>query len=67
MIYGILSILLFASILLWMEYRITKLERMVNQVDTITHLLIYDYLKRNKKKVKGIKVEGNVNIDELFK
>lgn len=40
---------------------------MVNQVDTITHLLIYDYLKRNKKKVKGIKVEGNVNIDELFK
>ena len=67
MIYGILSILLFAGILLWMEYRIIKLERVVNQVDTITHLLMYDYLKRNKKKVKGIKVEGNVNIDELFK
>ena len=67
MIYGILSILILAGILVWMEYRITKLERMVNQVDTITNLLIYDYLKRNKKKVKGIKVEGNVNIDELFK
>ena len=67
MIYGILSILIFAGILLSMEYRITKLERIVNQVDIITHILIYDYLKRNKKKVKGIKVEGNVNIDELFK
>lgn len=67
MIYGILSILTFAGILIWMEYRITKLERVVNQVNISVHLLIYDYLKRNKKKVKGIKVEGNINIDELFK
>lgn len=66
MIYGVLSILLFAGILVWMEYRITKLERMVNQIDTVTHLLIYDYLKRNKKNIKSIKIDKDA-INELFK
>ena len=67
MIYGVISVLIFVGIIVYLDYRIAKLERNFKQFDVVSHLLIYDYLKRNKKKVKGIKIEGNVNIDELFK
>ena len=50
----------------WMEYRVSKLERKLNEYDTLTHLLIYDFIKKNKKNIKGIKLDKEI-VDELFK
>lgn len=66
MIYGVLSILLFSGILLYLEYRICKLENKVRDQKVIIDLLIYDFLKRNKKNIKSIKIDKDA-IDELFK
>ena len=66
MIYGVLSILLFSGILLYLEYRICKLENKVQDQKVIIDLLIYDFLKRNKKNIKSIKIDKDA-IDELFK
>ena len=66
MIYGVLSILLFSGILLYLEYRIYKLENKVQDQKVIIDLLIYDFLKRNKKNIKSIKIDKDA-IDELFK
>ena len=64
--YGVLSILLFSGILLYLEYRICKLENKVQYNKVITDLLIYDFLKRNKKNIKSVKIDKDA-IDELFK
>lgn len=64
--YGVLSILLFSGILLYLEYRIYKLENKVQDQKVIIDLLIYDFLKRNKKNIKSIKIDKDA-IDELFK
>lgn len=66
MIYGILSVLIFVSILIYLEYRVCKLEQNVKQLKVINDLLIYDFLKRNKKNIKEIKIDKDVT-DELFK
>lgn len=66
MIYGVLSILLFSGILLYLEYRIYKLENKVQDQKVIIDLLIYDFLKRNKKNIKSVKIDKDT-IDELFK
>lgn len=66
MIYGVLSILLFSGILLYLEYRIYKLENKVQDQKVIIDLLIYDFLKRNKKNIKSVKIDKDA-IDELFK
>ena len=66
MIYGVLSILLFSGILLYLEYRIYKLENKVQNQKVIIDLLIYDFLKRNKKNIKSVKIDKDA-IDELFK
>lgn len=64
--YGVLSILLFSGILLYLEYRIYKLENKVQDQKVIIDLLIYDFLKRNKKNIKNVKIDKDA-IDELFK
>lgn len=64
--YGVLSILLFSGILLYLEYRIYKLENKVQDQKVIIDLLIYDFLKRNKKNIKSVKIDKDA-IDELFK
>ena len=66
MIYGILSILTFAGILIYLEYRVCKLEQNVKELKVVNDLLIYDFIKRNKKNIKGIKLDKDA-IDELFK
>lgn len=66
MIYGVIAILVFAGIILYLDYRICKLERKVQDQKVISDLLIYDFLKRNKKNIKGIKIDKDA-IDELFK
>lgn len=66
MIYGVLSILLFSGILLYLEYRICKLQNKVQDQKVIIDLLIYDFLKRNKKNIKSVKIDKDA-IDELFK
>ena len=66
MIYGVLSILLFSGILIYLEYRIYKLENKVQDQKVIIDLLIYDFLKRNKKNIKSVKIDKDA-IDELFK
>lgn len=64
--YGVLSILLFSGILLYLEYRICKLQNKVQDQKVIIDLLIYDFLKRNKKNIKSVKIDKDA-IDELFK
>lgn len=49
--------------IIWLEVRISKVERhLQDHCDKISILLI-DFLKRNNKKIK---VEG-INLDEIFK
>ena len=43
--------------------RIINLE---DDIKVINDLLIYDFIKRNKKNIKGIKIDKDA-IDELFK
>lgn len=66
MIYGVIAILVFTGIILYLDYRICKLERKVHRQKVMNDLLIYDFLKRNKKNIKGIKIDKGA-IDELFK
>lgn len=66
MIYGVIAILVFAGIILYLDYRICKLERKVKDQEVLNNLLIYDFLKHNKKNIKGIKIDKDA-IDELFK
>lgn len=49
-----------------LELRVSKLEKKIAKCDTITDLLIYDFIKRNKKNIKGIKLDKDA-VDELFK
>lgn len=66
MIYGVIAILVFAGIILHLDYRICKLEKKIQNQEVINNLLIYDFLKHNKKNIKGIKIDKDA-IDELFK
>lgn len=66
MIYGVIAILVFTGIILYLDYRICKLERKVKNQEVLNNLLIYDFLKHNKKNIKGIKIDKDA-IDELFK
>lgn len=66
MIYGVIAIVVFTGIILYLDYRICKLERKINELKVMNDLLIYDFLKRNKKNIKGIKIDKDA-IDELFK
>lgn len=66
MVYGVIAILVFAGIILYLDYRICKLERKVNEQKVMNDLLTYDFLKRNKKNIKGIKIDKEI-VDELFK
>lgn len=66
MVYGVIAIIVFASIILYLDYRICKLERKVHEQKVMNDLLIYDFLKRNKKNIKGIKIDKDA-IVELFK
>ena len=50
------------------EIRILKIEKHVNDHCMKIDMLLYEYLKRNKKKIKSIKIGGkDVKIDEIFK
>ena len=49
-----------------LELRVSKLEKKIAKCDTITDLLIYDFIKRNKKNIKSIKLDKDA-VDELFK
>lgn len=66
MMYGVIAVLVFAGIIFYLDYRICKLERKVNEQKVMNDLLIYDFLKRNKKNIKGIKIDKEM-VDELFK
>ena len=66
MVYGVIAILIFAGIILYLDYRICKLERKVHEQNVMNGLLIYDFLKRNKKNIKGNKINKDA-LDELFK
>ena len=66
MVYGVIAILVYAGIILYLDYRICKLERKINEQKVMNDLLIYDFLKRNKKNIKGIKIDKDA-LDELFK
>lgn len=66
MVYGVISIIIFTGIILYLDYRICKLERKVHEQKVMNDLLIYDFLKRNKKNIKGIKIDKEI-VDELFK
>lgn len=66
MVYGVIAILIFAGIILYLDYRICKLERKVHKQKVIFNVLIYDFLKRNKKNIKGIKIDKDA-LDELSK
>ena len=66
MVYGVIALLIFTGIILYLDYRICKLERQVHEQKVMNDLLIYDFLKRNKKNIKGIKIDKDA-IDELFK
>lgn len=66
MVYGVIAILVFAGIILYLDYRICKLERKINEQKVMNDLLIYDFLKRNKKNIKGIKIDKDA-LNELFK
>lgn len=66
MIYGVIAILVFAGIILYLDYRICKLARKVHEQKVMNDLLIYDFLKRNKKNIKSVKIDKDA-IDELFK
>ena len=66
MVYDVIAILIFAGIILYLDYRIRKLERKVHEQKVMNGLLIYDFLKRNKKNIKGIKIDKDA-LDELFK
>lgn len=64
MIYGIIAVLILAGIILYLDYRIIKLEAQVKDQCIKVDLLVYDFIKRNKKKVEKIDRKA---IDELFK
>ena len=66
MVYGVIAVFISTGIILYLDYRICKLERKVNEQKVMNDLLIYDFLKRNKKNIKGIKIDKDA-IDELFK
>ena len=66
MVYVVISVFISAGIILYLDYRICKLERKVQEQKVMNDLLIYDFLKRNKKNIKGIKIDKDA-IDELFK
>ena len=66
MVYGVIAILIFAGIILYLDYRICKLERKVHEQKVMNGLLIYDFLKHNKKNIKGIKIDKDA-LDEIFK
>lgn len=66
MVYGVIALLIFTGIILYLDYRICKLERQVQEQKVMNDLLIYDFLKRNRKNIKGIKIDKDA-IDELFK
>lgn len=56
MIYGVLSILLFSGILLYLEYRIYKLENKVQDQKVIIDLLIYDFLNAIRRILRVLKL-----------
>ena len=58
-------IILFSVLLyiIWLEVRISKLERHLQDHCDKINVLLIEFLKRNKKKIK---VEG-INLDEIFK
>ena len=66
MVYGVIAILVFTGIILYLDYRICKLERKINEQKVMNDLLIYDFLKRNKKNIKGIKIDKDA-LNDLFK
>lgn len=66
MVYGVIAVFISAAIILYLDYRICKLERKVNEQKVMNDLLIYDFLKRNKKNIKGIKIDKDA-LNELFK
>lgn len=66
MVYGVIAIIVFAGIILYLDYRICRLERKIQEQKVMNDLLIYDFLKRNKKNIKGIKIDKDA-LDELFK
>lgn len=66
MMYGVIAIIIFVCIILYLDYRICKLEMKVNEQKVMNDLLIYDFLKRNKKNIKGIKINKDA-LNELFK
>lgn len=66
MIYGIVAVLIFSGILIYLDYRVTKLENHYKDHCLKIDLLIMDYLKRNKKKITGVKIDKDA-IDGLFK
>lgn len=53
-------------IVFYFDYKIRKLENEINNQKILISMLIYDYLKRNKKNIKATKINKDV-IDELFK
>lgn len=53
-------------IVFYFDYKIRKLENEINNQKILISMLIYDYLKRNKKNIKTTKINKDV-IDELFK
>lgn len=64
MIYGIMAVLILMGIIFYLDYRIIKLEQYIADFNIKIDLLIYDYIKRNKKKVEKI---SRKEFDELFK
>lgn len=66
MIYGVIAILVFTGIILYLDYRICKLERKVQDQKVIINVLLCEFLKRNKKNINTIKIDKDA-IDELFK
>lgn len=49
--------------IIWLEIRISKVERHLQDHCDKINVLLIEFLKRNKKKIK---VEG-INLDEIFK
>ena len=64
MVYGIVAVIIFTGIILYLDYRICKLERKVADYKVFIDLFLTDFLKRHKN--KSIKLEKDA-IDELFK
>lgn len=66
MISGIIAVIIFAGIIFYLDYRICKIEKQINDVSVKTELLIYDFIKRNKKNIKKVNVTKE-EFNELFK